>query len=59
LAERILRLTGSSSAIEPAAARKAETDRFVADIRLAERLLDYHPSTALAHLSEVAAGFTP
>jgi len=34
LAERILRLTGSSSAIEPAAARKAETDRFVADIRL-------------------------
>ena len=58
LAQRILHLTGSSSAIESAAARKAETDRFVADIRLAESLLDHRPSTGLAHLREVAAAFT-
>jgi UDP-glucose 4-epimerase len=55
LARRVLQLTGSRSAIEFAGARKAETDRFVADIRLAESLLNYRPSTALAHLPEVAA----
>lgn len=58
LARQILHLTGSSSAIESAAARKVETDRFVADIRLAESLLDHRPSTGLAHLGEVAAVFT-
>jgi UDP-glucose 4-epimerase len=58
LAQRILHLKGSSSAIEFAAARKVETDRFVADIRLAEALLDHRPSTGLAHLREVAAAFT-
>lgn len=57
LAQQILYLTASSSAIECATARKAETDRFVADIRLAQRLLDYRPSTALAHLPEVVAAF--
>jgi hypothetical protein len=55
LARRILQLTGSRSAIEFAGARKAEIDRFVADIRLAESLLHYRPSTALAHLPEVVA----
>jgi len=54
LAQRILRLTGSSAPIECAAHREAETDRFVPDIRLAERLLDYHPAPSLAHLAEVA-----
>ena len=55
LAQQILQLVGSSSAIEFAVARESETDRFVADIRLAESLLDYRPSTGLAHLREVAA----
>lgn len=58
LGQQILRLTGSSSAIESAAARKAETDRFVADIRLAQSLFDYRPSIGLAHLPEVAAVVT-
>jgi UDP-glucose 4-epimerase len=57
LAQSVLDLTGSSSPIESAAARKAETDRFVADIRLAQRLLDHRPSTGLAHLREVATAF--
>jgi UDP-glucose 4-epimerase len=55
LAQRILRLTGSSSAIESGHARMVEVDRFVADIRLAQNLLDYRPSAPLAHLAEVAA----
>ena len=54
LAQRILRLTGSSSAIESDGARKVEVDRFVADIRLAQNLLGYRPSAPLAHLAEVA-----
>jgi UDP-glucose 4-epimerase len=58
LARQILNVTGSSSAIESVAARKGETDRFVADIRLAARLLNYRPSTGLVHLREVAAAFT-
>ncbi|MGA3079058.1 MAG: NAD-dependent epimerase/dehydratase family protein [Bryobacteraceae bacterium] len=58
LAQQILRLTRSPSVIQSAGARKAEVDRFVADIRLAENLLDYRPSRAMAHLPEVAAVFT-
>jgi len=54
LAQKILRLTGSSSAIESGHARKVEVDRFVADIRLAGTLLDYRPSAPLAHLAEAA-----
>jgi UDP-glucose 4-epimerase len=57
LAKRILQLTGSSSAIELAGVRRAETDRFVADIRLAENLLNYRPSTGLKHLADVTAAF--
>ncbi len=57
LAEQILRLTGSPSGIEFTAARKAETDRFVADIGLARSLLDLRPSTGLAHLRDVTAVF--
>jgi UDP-glucose 4-epimerase len=59
LAQQILRLTQSSSAIAPAGARNAEVDRFVADIRLAESLLNYRPAAPLAHLSEVAASLRP
>jgi UDP-glucose 4-epimerase len=54
LAQRILRLTGSSSAIESAGTRKVEVDRFVADIRVAQSLLGYRPSAPLEHLAEVA-----
>jgi UDP-glucose 4-epimerase len=54
LAQRILCLTRSSSAIETAGAREAEVDRFVADIRLAQNLLGYRPSAPLTHLAEVA-----
>jgi UDP-glucose 4-epimerase len=57
LAQSVLRVTGSSSLIQSASARTMEIDRFVADIRLAERLLGYHPSTALAHLPETAGAF--
>jgi UDP-glucose 4-epimerase len=55
LARRVLQLTGSRSALEFAGARKAEIDRFVADIRLAGSLLNYRPSAPLAHLPEVVA----
>jgi UDP-glucose 4-epimerase len=55
LAQEILRLTGSSSGIELGGARKAEVDRFIADIRLAERFLGYRPSTSLVHLPDVLA----
>ena len=55
LARKILSLTGSASAIESADGRKVEVDRFVADVRLAQDLLGYHPSAPLAHLADVAA----
>jgi UDP-glucose 4-epimerase len=58
LAQQILRVTGSSSVIQLADARRAEVDRFVADIRVAKSLLDYRPSAPLVHLPEVAAVFT-
>jgi len=43
LAERIIRLTGSSSPVHFAPGRIAEVDRFVADIRRARELLGYVP----------------
>jgi nucleoside-diphosphate-sugar epimerase len=57
LAHQILDLTASSSTIASAGARTPEVDRFVADVRLAERLFNYRPSAPMAQLSEVAAAF--
>jgi nucleoside-diphosphate-sugar epimerase len=57
LAEKMRALTNSTSPIQFTAPRTIEIDRYVADIRLAKRLLDFHPSTALEHLPEVIEVF--
>jgi UDP-glucose 4-epimerase len=57
LAQRIRSLTNSSSAIQYAPPRTLETDEYVADIGLARNILDYHPSTGLAHLCEVTSDY--